>query len=95
MQLARSDVQGRQLFDGSKAVDQNGEPLVLYHQTQGNFTIFAPPRTNGAGDRGSGTPRTLPAAKKGPHGGQGGAKNIQHPKKREVLIKIFHVLPKK
>lgn len=29
--------QFHRFFDGSKAVDENGEPLVLYHQTHSAF----------------------------------------------------------
>ena len=39
-------------FGNSKVVDKNGKPLVVYHGTKGNFTIFSPERV-GQSDFGS------------------------------------------
>lgn len=41
-------------FGNSKVVDANGEPLVVYHGTTGDFTIFDPSRANPESDFGSG-----------------------------------------
>jgi len=36
-------------FEGSKVVDGNGEPLVVYHQTNQNFTVFDPKKSQDFG----------------------------------------------
>lgn len=58
----KEDSEGRELteqqqeyFKDSKAVDDTGRLLKLYHQTDGVFTVFDP-RHEGAGTRDSGTP---------------------------------------
>jgi hypothetical protein len=58
----KEDSAGRELteaqqeyFRGSKAVDEDGRLLTMYHQTDGVFTIFDPKR-EGAGTRDNGTP---------------------------------------
>lgn len=47
--------QQQEYFKDSKAVDDTGRLLKLYHQTDGVFTVFDP-RHEGAGTRDSGTP---------------------------------------
>lgn len=47
--------QQREYFKDSKAVDDAGRLLKLYHQTDGVFTVFDP-RHEGAGTRDNGTP---------------------------------------
>lgn len=58
----KTDSDGRKLteaqeeyFKDSKVRDKNGHLLTVYHQTEGDFTIFDP-RHNGAGTRDDGTP---------------------------------------
>ena len=45
----------RDFFQSSKARTPDGRLLVLYHQTEGNFTVFDP-RRDGAGGRDNATP---------------------------------------
>lgn len=60
--LKSTDSQGRELtkaqqefFKDSRAIDRQGRLLVLYHQTDGAFTVFDP-RHQGAGSRDNATP---------------------------------------
>lgn len=52
---ATDTIQFRKWFGQSKAVDENGKPKVLYHQTIADFTIFDT-RHEGAGSRDQDTP---------------------------------------
>ena len=38
--IESSKGKGEKLLDCSKVVDENGEPLVVYHQTSNDFTVF-------------------------------------------------------
>ena len=38
-------------FGGSKAVDKDGKPLVVYHGTTENFDSFSPPLAGAVGDK--------------------------------------------
>ena len=38
--VEKSDGSGEKLLDCSKVVDENGEPMVVYHQTSNDFTVF-------------------------------------------------------
>lgn len=51
--LIKTDTQSfKNWFDGSKAVDANAEPMVLYHGTRGDFSSFDALRTGSASDAG-------------------------------------------
>lgn len=62
IRFSKKDSSGRDLSEGqqeyfkdSKVLDRDGNLMVLYHQTEGEFTVFDP-RREGAGRRDDGTP---------------------------------------